>query len=159
MDCGKGFAPKGRNVAQGAWTWKQAQRSFSLHFCRRYRQHLYCRFLALRFVFLAPKEKPKPEKEAEAKEKPKPEVAGKNAEPEKQEYVKGRYWNYETNRWSFCSDDEDDDEPPKKNAEKGTKPKEKAPEAAAAAAKPADKKEAQTPEKNKVEPTPTRIEG
>ena len=23
---------------------------------------------------------------------------------------KGRYWNYEKNRWSFCSDDSDDDD-------------------------------------------------
>ena len=27
---------------------------------------------------------------------------------------KGRYWNYEKNRWSFCSDDEDGDEKEKK---------------------------------------------
>ena len=33
--------------------------------------------------------------------------------PPELQQKKGRYWNYEKNRWSFCSDDSDNEEPSK----------------------------------------------
>ena len=75
--------------------------------------------------------------------------------PPELEKRKGRYWNYEKNRWSFCSDHSDDEQMDKRK--KGDKEREKKTNEESIKKKSDEEREKKTDENLKEEMKPESI--